>query len=232
MCVWCGALAERNLATRERKQSAVRTRPSNRLPTSASRRGQCHLQLAGPDASGINLAACTECNLACVHRNSCVCASYVRQQHLLLFWRAAAQVCLLQIFVGGDFVGGASELQALIDDGGLQRKLSAANDNAFPPNIAALVEKHVAAASEAGPSKEEQKAAALAQQLASQLAWPEQLVQCAALTFVATRPRWQDLRAERQLARMIVTAHARASVQRKNCARLAALRAPFWCLPG
>ena len=86
----------------------------------------------------------------------------------------------MQIFIGGDFVGGATELIQLLDDGKLKSKLKSASNRAFPDNIAKLVREHVASEKDSGPSAEEQKGKKLEEALEQKVQWTEQSVGCAA----------------------------------------------------
>ena len=86
----------------------------------------------------------------------------------------------MQIFVAGQFVGGASELIALIDGGGLDAKLAAAQGKpAFPADIADLVAQHVGAAAEAPQSLRDKEAQALGDALASEMTWQDRTIECA-----------------------------------------------------
>lgn len=79
----------------------------------------------------------------------------------------------MQVFVGGTFIGGAQELQELIDNNTFQEKLDAAEAQAFPQDIATLVDRHLASESAHGPSKDELVAQELVRVLAHELSWSE-----------------------------------------------------------
>jgi hypothetical protein len=90
----------------------------------------------------------------------------------------------MQIFIGGSFIGGATELLTLIDSGILKQRLASTNRAAFPEGIAALIAQHTAADvadKVMGPSPQETQAAELAAELASSVNWVEKIVGCVGL---------------------------------------------------
>jgi hypothetical protein len=90
----------------------------------------------------------------------------------------------LQIFVRGEFVGGASELVHLIETGELANMLSNTEGRqAFPSNIADLVKKHTPSSEDVAKAPEEEKAETLGNILANELTWTQRRVGCVAAGF-------------------------------------------------
>jgi glutaredoxin-related protein len=85
----------------------------------------------------------------------------------------------VQIFIGGEFIGGASELLSLMDQGKFKSMLSSASNRSFPDPIAKLIKQHVSSNKDSGPSEVEQQGAALASTLEKDVAWNEVKVGCA-----------------------------------------------------
>jgi hypothetical protein len=83
----------------------------------------------------------------------------------------------VQIFVGGEFVGGASELSNLIETGELANMLSNTQGRqAFPSKIADLVKNHTPSSKGAAKDPEDEKAEALGNILANELTWTQRRV--------------------------------------------------------
>jgi hypothetical protein len=84
----------------------------------------------------------------------------------------------LQIFIGGELVGGASDLMNLIEADVLTDMLNKAEDRKpFPPKITDLLSERVSRSTDAAKSSDDEKAEALRKTLADELLWREQRVE-------------------------------------------------------
>jgi hypothetical protein len=84
----------------------------------------------------------------------------------------------LQIFIGGELVGGASDLMNLIEADVLTDMLNKAEDRKpFPTKIADLLSERASRSTDAAKSSDDKKAEALGKALADELPWREQRVE-------------------------------------------------------